>query len=71
MLAAIKAYVGGSIMRCCCRSTSSEPLLVLALQQPTELLRDSGRYGNFRSADFKQVMTFYRNMFEQDGRRGK
>ena len=33
-----------------------EPLLVLALQQPAELLRDDGRYGNFRSADFRRAL---------------
>ena len=30
-----------------------EPLLDLAVQQPSELLRDDGRYGNFRSAEFQ------------------
>lgn len=41
-----------------------EPLLVLALQKPTELLRDGGRWGNFRSPDFMHTLSFYSRMFE-------
>ncbi len=40
-----------------------EPLLVLALQQKEELLRDGGRYGNFRSAEFRRTLTYYLDMF--------
>jgi multiple sugar transport system substrate-binding protein len=40
-----------------------EPLLVLALQQKEELLRDGGRYGNFRSAEFRRTLTYYVDMF--------
>ena len=40
-----------------------EPLLVLALQQNEELLRDGGRYGNFRSAEFRRTLTYYLDMF--------
>src|SRR4029079_17207769 len=43
-----------------------EPLLVLSLQQPSELLRDNGRYGNFRSADFHRTLEFYASMFRRD-----
>ena len=32
-----------------------EPLLALALQQSEPLLRDGGRYGNFRSAGFARA----------------
>ncbi len=39
------------------------PLLVLALQQPEELLRDGGRYGNFRSAGFKKALQLYADMY--------
>lgn len=42
-----------------------EPLLSLAIQQPEPLLRDDGRYGNFRSAGFKQSLGFYKEMFDQ------
>lgn len=42
-----------------------EPLLSLAIQQPEPLLRDAGRYGNFRSAGFRQSLGFYKEMFDQ------
>ena len=42
-----------------------EPLLSLAIQQPEPLLRDGGRYGNFRSEGFRQALGFYKEMFEQ------
>ena len=46
-----------------------EPLLNLAVQQPDPLLRDGGRYGNFRSAGFKRTLAFYKDMFDQGWRR--
>ena len=42
-----------------------EPLLVLALQQDTPLLRDGGRYGNFRSPAFRRTLQFYLDIFHQ------
>ena len=36
-----------------------EPLLNLAIQQPDPLLRDDGRFGNFRSAGYRRALTFY------------
>ncbi len=42
-----------------------EPLLALALQQADPLLRDDGRWGNFRSAGFRRALAFYRQMFER------
>ena len=42
-----------------------EPLLSLAIQQPEPLLREGGRYGNFRSAGFRQALGFYKEMFDQ------
>jgi multiple sugar transport system substrate-binding protein len=41
------------------------PLLVLALQQPEELLRDGGRYGNFRSASFRRALQLYSDMYRE------
>ena len=38
---------------------SSSRCIVLALQQPAELLRDDGRWGNFRSEDFRRALAFY------------
>jgi multiple sugar transport system substrate-binding protein len=41
-----------------------EQLLALALQQDDPLLRDDGRYGNFRSPGFKKALAFYVSMFK-------
>lgn len=40
-----------------------EPLLALALQQPDELLRDQGRYGNFSANGFRTALGFYMERF--------
>jgi len=42
-----------------------EPLLALALQQDEPLLRDDGRWGNFRSAGFHRALAFYLEMFQR------
>ncbi|MDF3983828.1 sugar ABC transporter substrate-binding protein [Luteibacter sp. PPL201] len=41
-----------------------EQLLALALQQNDPLLRDGGRYGNFRSPGFKKALAFYVSLFK-------
>jgi multiple sugar transport system substrate-binding protein len=41
------------------------PLLALALQQGTPLLRDGGRYGNFDSEGFRRALAFYVEMFRR------
>ena len=40
-----------------------EPLLALALQQDTPLLRDGGRHGNFRAAGFQRALGFFLDRF--------
>lgn len=42
-----------------------EPLLALALQQPGEVLRDHGRFGNFSSPDFRRALGFYVERFQR------
>lgn len=42
-----------------------EPLLALALQQPGEVLRDHGRFGNFSSPDFRRALGFYVERFRR------
>lgn len=42
-----------------------EPLLALGLQQPEALLRDGGRYGNFRSPSFARASDFYFGLFRE------
>jgi multiple sugar transport system substrate-binding protein len=65
MLGAIKALVGPERYSVLLPLNEFEPLLVLALQQPSELLRDGGRWGNFRSEDFRRALTFYESIFAQ------
>lgn len=40
-----------------------EQLMSLALQQPEPMLRDGGRYGNFRSEGFRRALSFYVDTF--------
>lgn len=42
-----------------------EPLLALALQQDTPLLREGGRFGQFASPGFERALAFYLQMFER------
>jgi multiple sugar transport system substrate-binding protein len=63
MLAAVKSLVGPDRYSVLLPLNEFEPLEVLALQQPIELLRDNGRWGNFRSPEFRRTLSFYREMF--------
>ncbi len=63
MLAALKSRGGPERFGVLLPLNEFEPLLVLALQQKEELLRDGGRYGNFRSAEFRRTMEYYVSMF--------
>jgi multiple sugar transport system substrate-binding protein len=63
MLAALKARGGADKFGVLLPTNEFEPLLVLALQQEDELLRDGGRYGNFRSPQFRATLSYYLDMF--------
>lgn len=63
MMAAIKEHVGPKRFSALLPLNEYEPLLVLGLQMPAELLRDGGRYGNFGSPDFRRALTFYNELF--------
>jgi multiple sugar transport system substrate-binding protein len=65
MLAAIKTRVGPERYSVLLPLDEFAPLLVLAIQQPEPLLREDGRYGNFRSAGFRRALGFYREMFQR------
>jgi multiple sugar transport system substrate-binding protein len=65
MLAALKGKGGPDRYGVLLPTNEFEPLLVLALQQKEELLRDGGRYGNFRSAEFRATLAFYLDMFRK------
>ena len=64
-MAAIKRQVGPKRYAILLPLNEFEPLLNLAIQQPEPLLRDGGRYGNFRSAGFKRALAFYKDMFDR------
>lgn len=63
-MAAVKREVGPDKYAILLPLNEFEPLLSLAIQQPEPLLRDDGRYGNFRSEGFKQSLGFYKEMFD-------
>jgi multiple sugar transport system substrate-binding protein len=60
---AIKAQVGPERFAILLPVDEFEQLLSFALQGDDPLLRDHGRWGNFRSAGFRQALTFYLQMF--------
>ena len=62
-LKAIKRMVGPDRYAVLLPLNEFEPLQVLALQQPEPMLRDGGRYGNFRSASFRRALGFYHDIF--------
>ncbi|MDQ3511390.1 MAG: sugar ABC transporter substrate-binding protein [Pseudomonadota bacterium] len=65
-MAAIKREVGPDRFSILLPINEFEPLLVLAIQQPDPLLREDGRYGNFRSPGFRRALSFYQEMFDKD-----
>lgn len=64
-MTAVKREVGADRYAILLPLNEFEPLLSLAIQQPEPLLRDGGRYGNFRSAGFKRALGFYKEMFDR------
>ena len=64
-MAAIKRDVGPQRYAILLPVNEFEPLLNLAIQQSDPLLRDGGRYGNFRSTGYRRALTFYLEMFHQ------
>ncbi|HSD17146.1 MAG TPA: sugar ABC transporter substrate-binding protein [Thermomonas sp.] len=63
-MAAIKRQAGPDQSAILLPLNEFEPLLNLAVQQPDPLLREDGRYGNFRSAGFRRTLAFYLGMFD-------
>jgi multiple sugar transport system substrate-binding protein len=66
VMAAIKKNVGSSRYSVLLPINEYDQIMILGLQQPAEMLRDNGRYGNFRSPDFKRALSFYDEIFERD-----
>ena len=65
MLRAVKRLVGPDRYAILLPLNEYDPLVALALQQDEPLLRDGGRFGNFRSAGFQRTWQFYLSMYEQ------
>jgi multiple sugar transport system substrate-binding protein len=64
-LQAIKRMVGPQRYAVLMPLNEFEPLQILALQQREPMLRDDGRYGNFRSDSFRRALSYYRELFAQ------
>ena len=62
-LAAIKDLMGPKNYSVLLPLNEFEPLVVFSLQMPEPLLREEGRWGNFRGPEFRRVLTFYNDMF--------
>ncbi len=62
---AIKRQVGPQRYSILLPSNEFEQLLTLALGTDDPLLRDGGRYGNFRSEGFRRALTFYLGLFQR------
>lgn len=64
-MAAVKREVGPGRYAILLPLNEFEPLLNLGMQQSEPLLRENGRYGNFRSPGFKNALAFYKEIFDQ------
>ena len=62
-LAAVKRQVGPDRHAILLLLNEFEPQLSLALQGDDPLLRDGGRYGNFRSSGFRDALALYAEIF--------
>ena len=65
MLVAIKRLVGPERFSVLLPLNEYDPLVALSLQQGTSLLREGGRFGNFRSEGFRRTLQFYLSMYER------
>jgi multiple sugar transport system substrate-binding protein len=65
MLVAVKERVGRDRYALILPLNEYEPMVALWLQQGEPLLRDGGRFGNFRSEGFARTLRFYLSMYER------
>lgn len=63
MLEAIKRQVGPDRYAVLLPLNEYDPLVALSLQQAQPLLREGGRYGDFRSEGFRRTLDFYLSMY--------
>lgn len=66
MLVAIKERAGPERYAILLPLNEFEPLLALSLQQEDPLLREGGRWGNFRGPGFARALGLYLEMFRRD-----
>jgi multiple sugar transport system substrate-binding protein len=66
MLIAIKKLPGAEHYSILVPLNEFEPLLLLGLQQEEPLLREGGRWGNFRSQGFRRALGFYLELFDKE-----
>ena len=59
----IKRVVGADKFALLLPLNEYDPLVALALQSGEPLLREGGRWGNFRGAGFRQTLDFYLSMY--------
>ncbi len=64
-LLALKARAGASRYAVLLPLNEYDPIVALALQQAEPLLREGGRFGNFRSEGFRRTWRYFLSMFEQ------
>jgi len=62
-LRAVKRVVGPDKYALLLPLNEYDPLVALALQGGEPLLREGGRYGNFRGAGFRRTLDFYLSMY--------
>ncbi len=65
MMQGIKRVVGPDKFAVLLPLNEYDPLVALSLQQGEPLLRDGGRYGNFRGAGFRRTLDFYLSLYQQ------
>ncbi len=65
MARAIKQQVGRERYAVLLPLNEYDPLVALALQQGEPLLREGGRFGNFRGPGFTRTLRFYLSMYRQ------
>ncbi|HET9599475.1 MAG TPA: sugar ABC transporter substrate-binding protein [Anaeromyxobacteraceae bacterium] len=66
MLAGVKRRVGPARYALLLPLNEYAPFVAFWLQMGEPLLRDGGRYGNFRSPGFDRTLRFYLEMYERD-----
>jgi multiple sugar transport system substrate-binding protein len=65
MMQGIKRVVGPAKFAVLLPLNEYDPLVALSLQQGEALLREGGRWGNFRGAGFRRTLDFYLSLYEQ------